>query len=181
MVINSENIIVNLDSLEYYSYLDDQGLINAELENKIGIYAIFNQEKNLQYVGYSRNLFLSLKQHLVRQLDQCYWLKYYVIERPSRSILEEIKQSWLVENGFIPEGNSTAENLWNQPIDAKLSLTAEEKKQYQNSDELGKIKLLKQVARRVESEIKNNLASRNVNLEIRFNPKLKEEGLLDLK
>lgn len=181
MVINSENITVNLDSLEYHPYLDDQGLINTELENKIGIYAIFNQEKNLQYVGYSRNLFLSLKQHLVRQLDQCYWLKYYVTERPSRSILEEIKQSWLAENGFIPEGNSTAENLWNQPIDAKLSFTAEEKEQYQNSDELGKIKLLKQVARKVESEIKNNLTHRNVNLEIRFNPKLKEQGLLDLK
>jgi len=181
MVINSEHIKVNLDSLEYHPYLDNQGLINAELENKIGIYAIFNQEKTLQYVGYSRNLFLSLKQHLVRQLDQCYWLKYYVIERPSRSILEEIKQNWLDENGVIPQGNSTLENLWNQPIDAKLSLTAEEKEEYQNSDELSKIKLLKQVARRVESEIKNNLASRNVNLEIRFNPKLKEEGLLDLK
>jgi len=48
-------------------------------------------------------------------------------------------------------------------------------------DELGKIKLLKKVARRYEEIIKNQLDERGVKFEVRFNPKLKEDGLLDLK
>jgi hypothetical protein len=41
--------------------------------------------------------------------------------------------------------------------------------------------LLKQVARRIEETILTKLQARGVTAEIRFNPKLKEQGLLDLK
>jgi hypothetical protein len=81
----------------------------------------------------------------------------------------------------LPQGNGEAENLWTQSIDAKLTMTEDDKLQYQQTDELGKIKLLKKVARRLEEEIKTTLENRHVKMEIRFNPKLKEEGLLDLK
>jgi hypothetical protein len=175
------NEIIPLSNLEYLPYLDDQGMIDQNLQGKIGVYAIFNQEKILQYVGYSRDIYLSLKQHLVRQPQQCYWLKNQTITRPSRSILEEIKQAWLQENGAIPSGNAADEASWNQAIDAKKDITSDEQKQYENSDELGQIKLLKNIARRVESEIKEELEKRGVKMEIRFNPKLKEQGLLDLK
>jgi hypothetical protein len=170
-----------LENLEYISYIDENGFINRELEGKIGIYAIFNNEKTLEYVGYSRNLFMSLKQHLVRQTDKCYWFKFYLIERPSRSILEEIRSNWLAENHDLTKGNAEEETLWTQPIDAKLTMTEEEKAEYKKNDELGKIKLLKKVARRLEEEVKQKLQNRNVMMEIRFNPKLKEDGLLDLK
>lgn len=60
-------------------------------------------------------------------------------------------------------------------------MTEEEKAQYNQSDELRKTKILKQVARRVEAGIKEQLRDRGVNMDIRFNPKLKEQGLLDLK
>lgn len=170
-----------LKTLIFNPYIDENGVINSGLENKIGIYAIFNNEKNLEYVGYSRNLFMSLKQHLVRQPDKCYWFKYYLIERPSRSILEEIRSNWLAENHNLPKGNAEEEVFWTQPIDAKLIMTEEDKAEYQKNDELGKIKLLKKVARRLEEEVKQKLQSRNVTMEIRFNPKLKEDGLLDLK
>jgi hypothetical protein len=179
--MSTTNEIINLSNLEYLPYLDDQGIIDQDLQGKIGVYAIFNQEKILQYVGYSRDIYLSLKQHLVRQLHNCYWLKYQTINRPSRTILEEIKQTWLEENGAIPSGNAADEAKWNQAIDAKQDMTSEERQKYENSDELNQIKLLKNIARRVESAIKEELEQRGVNLEIRFNPKLKEQGLLDLK
>ena len=173
--------ILPLANLEYIPYLNENGIITPELDRKIGVYAIFNQDRVLQYVGYSRNLALSLKQHLVRQPNQCYWLKVQTITRPSRTILENIRTSWIEENGTTPPGNSEAEAKWNQPIDAKLSMTEEEKQQYQQSEEIAKIKLLKKIARRVEAEILAQLKSRNVQMELRFNPKFKEQGLLDLK
>jgi len=62
-----------------------------------------------------------------------------------------------------------------------VAMTEEEKAQYQQSDELGQIKIKKKIARRVEAQIQKQLSDRGVKMEIRFNPKLKEKGLLDLK
>lgn len=179
MTTSSE--ITQLSQLEYISYLDENGHLNENLKDKIGVYAIFNQEKILQFVGYSRDISLSLKQHLVRQPQSCYWLKVQTINRPSRTLLENIRQAWLEENGKIPSGNSVDKAKWSQAIDVKPSLTEAEKQEYERGDEREKIKLIKKVARRVQAEIEEQLRVRGVQSEIRFNPKLKEQGLLDLK
>lgn len=170
-----------LASLEYVPFLDENGCISENIQGKIGVYAIFSQNKELQFVGYSRDIYLSLKQHLVRQPHDCYWLKFQTITRPSRSILEDMRRAWIEENGATPPGNGEAEAVWTQPIDAKPAMTDEEKAQYEQNDELGQTKILKKVARRVEEKIKEQLARRQVNMDIRFNPKIKEQGLLDLK
>lgn len=179
--MTTQTEIPTLTSLEYSSYLDDNGIINEELQGRIGVYAIFDQDKILQYVGYSRDIYLSLKQHLVRKPQQCYWLKCQIITRPNRTILEETRQAWIEENGSIPLGNDAEESQWIHPIDAKLSMSESEHEDYHKTDELGQIKLLKNIARRVQAEIEQQLKERGANVEIRFNPKLKEQGLLDLK
>jgi hypothetical protein len=169
--------ITNLHQLDYIEYLDSTGNIPLEFQGKIGVYAIFDQEKILQFVGYSRDIYLSLKQHLARQPQACYWLKIQAIERPNRTLLESIRQAWLTESGSAVSNSQ----LWTEAINAKLAMTETEKEAFQNADELGKVKLLKQVSRRVENEILAVLKERGVQMEIRFNPKLKEQGLLDLK
>ena len=170
-----------LASLPFSAYLTENGAINEEFNKKIGVYAIFNQNQKLQFVGYSRDIYLSLKQHLVRQPQSCYWVKLQTIDRPSRTVLEETRQAWITENGTIPVGNGEAEAIWNQPIDAKSTMTTEEKAQYEASEDVQKIKILKKIARRVQADIEEQLKQRHVNMDIRFNPKLKEQGLLDLK
>lgn len=182
--MTAQNIdkIPALKDLEYISYLDEKGNLPEELLGKIGAYAIFDRDKKLQYTGYSRDIYLSLKQHLVRQIELCYWLKVSTITKPSRKILEETCQNWLAENGSTPPGNSTPENKkWSEAIDAKITMSAAEKETYQNSPELEQIKLLKTIARRLEAEINEKLQERGVGMQMRFNPKLKEKGLLDLK
>ena len=179
--MNTNTESPTLASLPFLPYLEENGAIDEALQKKIGVYAIFNQEQELQFVGYSRDIYLSLKQHLVRQPESCYWIKVQTIDRPSRSVLEEIRQAWIAENGTTPMGNSSALALWSQPIDAKPTMTAEEKAQYESSEELQKIKILKKIARRVQAQLEEQLNQRRVNMDIRFNPKLKEQGLLDLK
>ena len=179
--MTSETQILSLSDLDYVSYLDETGNLPEDLQGKIGIYAIFAQDKTLQLVNYSRDIYLSLKQHLVRQPKSCYWLKVQTINKPNRTELENIRNAWIEENGAIPPGNGSDEALWNQPIDAKRTMTDEEQVSYEKSDALMQTKLLKQVARRVEAQILEELKSRGVQTEIRFNPKLKENGLLDLK
>jgi hypothetical protein len=170
----------SLVNLEYIPYINDQGLLPTELQGKIGVYAIFDQEKTLQFIGYSRDIYLSLKQHLIRQTHLCYWLKVYTIERPTRTILAEIKTAWIEENSTIPPGNQE-ETKWNDPIDVRPQMTEEEKTKFPNLMELDQSKLLKNVARRVEKEILSTLKTRGLTEELRFNPKRKDDGFLDLK
>ncbi|MEG4013855.1 MULTISPECIES: GIY-YIG nuclease family protein [unclassified Microcoleus] len=172
-----------LASLEFIPYIDSEGKLPDFVQGKIGVYAIFDSDQILQFVGYSRDTYLSLKQHLVRQTEYCYWLKVQIIDRPNRTILENIRSSWIAENGSQPQGNGADAAKWNDPIDTKTVMTAQEVANYEGivADELAKDKLLKNVARRVENQILSLLKARGVTEEIRFNPKLKTSGLLDLK
>ncbi|MFB2936503.1 GIY-YIG nuclease family protein [Aerosakkonemataceae cyanobacterium BLCC-F154] len=173
----------SLANLTEIHYLDENGKLPSEFSSKIGVYAIFDRAKTLQFVGYSRDVYLSLKQHLVRQPQSCYWLKLQTIEKPNRTILENMMNNWIAENGTIPVGNDTDKTKWTDPIDVKFLMTDEEKANYEKAagDELAQSKVLKNVARRVETEILETLKQRNCQEEIRFNPKLKDSGLLDLK
>lgn len=171
----------SLQSLEFLPYLTSTGQLPNWLEGKLGIYAIFDADRQLQYIGYSRDVGLSLKQHLVRCPQQCHWLKFQAVDRLSRTALEEIRSAWLAEQPQLPPGNDTEAALWNQAIDAKPKMTAAEQAAYSAGDELQKIKVLKQVARRVESEILATLVDRGAQIDLRFDPKLKEAGLLNLK
>lgn len=171
----------SLDHLQFIPYLNADGAIAPEFESKVGVYAIFDTDKILQYIGYSRDVALSLKQHLVRQPQKCYWLKIETIDRPSRTLLEEIQTTWIAQQGAVPPGNSIEAAQWNQPINAKGRMTDEEASLYEKSDDINRVKLLKQVSRRVEAEVLASLQARSVAFPVRFDPKLKEEGLLNLK
>ncbi len=181
---NETTSIPTLESLEAIAYLDDRGQIPEDpLTKKVGVYAIFDTDRNLQYIGYSRDIYASLKQHLVRRPQQCHWLKFKTIDRPSRTILEEIKSAWIAENGTTPPGNDSEEKLWTDAIDIKPLLSPAERERYEAAfgDELAQSKLLKQKCRDIEAEILADLERRGVKMSLRFNPKLKDKGLLDLK
>ncbi len=174
--------VPTLASLEFVPYISDRGLLPQQFHHQVGVYAIFNQDKILQYIGYSRDIYQSLKQHLVRQPKQCYWLKVQTIDRPNRTLLDTIRQEWIAENGLLPPGNETDDNSWANAIDLRKQMTPEERLHYSDTlDESACIKILKQVARRVEAEVLEQLKARGVQEELRFNPKMKEEGFLDLK
>ena len=179
--MTTEAEIPTLDSLESIPYISERGLLPELLRGKIGVYAIFDAENVLKYIGYSRDIYLSLKQHLVRQPQDCYGVKAETIERPSRSVLEEIQRAWIAENGSVPAGNAEQVERWTQPINVKPLMTEDENLNFANLDGIGQEKLLKQVSRRIEAEILEALKNRGLQEEIRFNPKLKSEGLLDLK
>ncbi|MBE9040974.1 GIY-YIG nuclease family protein [Oscillatoriales cyanobacterium LEGE 11467] len=182
--MTTQTQILTLSDLEYVPYLDDSGCILEDpFQRKVGVYAIFDANKVLQFIGYSRDIYLSLKQHLIRQPQQCHWVKCQTIDRPNRTILENIQNAWIAENGSTPSGNGADVVQWTQPIDVKPLMSAEERESLARvaGEDLPKIKLLKKISRRVEAEILAELEQRGVKMQLRFNPKLKETGLLDLK
>lgn len=171
----------SLADLNLFAYIDSRGAIASNFSEKIGIYAIYDATETLCYVGYSRNFKKSLKQHLVRCPDQCHWLKIHTCDRPNRTLLEEIKAAWIEENGDTPSGNSVDAALWTEPIDIKPKLTTDQIAELANLDDLAKNKTLKNYARQTEAEIKEKLEARGLTVELRFQPQLKKQGLLDLK
>lgn len=173
----------SLTELSDLPYIDAEGQLPSQFEGQIGVYAIYNSDKILAYIGYSRDVSLSLKQHIVRQPQQCFWVKVTTVERPNRTLLETIKTAWIDENGITPVGNGEAATFWEQPIDVKSQMLPEELAQYTDPqlDDLQHQRILKQSARRIEQHILDLLAERGVQEALRFNPKLKDSGLLDLK
>ncbi|NJM58815.1 MAG: GIY-YIG nuclease family protein [Synechococcales cyanobacterium RU_4_20] len=171
----------SLDALEFLPYLEAGQIPEGPFLGKVGVYAIFDGDRTLQYIGFSRDIYFSLKQHLTRRPQSCHWVKQQLVDRPSRTALEAIRQNWIAAWGSIPVGNGADEALWAQAIDAKTWITPAEQAAYEAADDAGKIKVLKQLARRVEEEIKASLTARGVTMALRFDPKLKEQGLLTLK
>ena len=83
-----------LASLDMQPYLVE-GELPSGLDGKVGIYAIFDADQALQYVGYSRDIQVGLTQHLVRCPQQCHWFKFFTVARPSRTVLDEIRNAWI--------------------------------------------------------------------------------------
>lgn len=171
-----------LANLPALPYIDADGQLPATLQGKVGVYAILDEQQTLQFIGYSRDIALSLQQHLVRQPHRCYWVKAYLVDRPSRTLLEDIRAAWIAENGSIPPGNESDRTPWTEAIDVRPLMTAAEQANYAAAiDELAQAKVLKQAARRIEEEILSKVSDRGLQMQLRFNPKLKETGILDLK
>jgi hypothetical protein len=174
--------VPSLAELEFLPFLDESGQIpEVPFLGKVGIYAIYDGDRQLQFIGFSRDVWLSLKQHLVRCPQACYWIKLQVVDRPSRTALEQVRDAWLSEYGSTPPGNGPQEATWTQPIDAKHRMTDLERLQLNAADVTERSQVLKRLARRIEVELLTALADRGVQMPVRFDPKLKEEGLLTLK
>jgi hypothetical protein len=173
----------SLADFDYHPYIDAEGQLPHQFEGQIGVYAIYAEDKTVAYIGYSRDVSLSLRQHLVRQPQSCFWVKVCTVEKPDRTLLENIKAFWIDENGSVPLGNSELKFGWEQPIDVKSQMLPEESAQYTDPqlDEQKHQSVLKNAARRIEKGILEALSRRGVQEQLRFNPKLKDNGLLDLK
>ena len=71
---------------------------------------------------------------------------------------------------------------WENPLDVRPLMTDDEKASVEEAAPgPPTAKALKQVARRVEAELKASYAARKSTESLRFDPKLKEKGMLDVK
>ncbi|KAH7433691.1 hypothetical protein KP509_07G081400 [Ceratopteris richardii] len=183
---NAMSEVKPLRDLEFVPYLNEDGLIAdcSEPTAKASVYAIFDNEKVLQYVGVSRQVHPSMRLHFARVPSKCSYVKVQNISRPSRTLLELTREKWIEENGVRPSGNDGGleQSIWENPLDCKPMMTDEEIKKF---EEAGagppKAKVLKNVARRIEAQLEKDFAAKNCKDRLRFDPKLKEKGLLDLK
>eukprot|EP01024_Parvocaulis_polyphysoides_P042725 TRINITY_DN3900_c0_g1_i17.p1 TRINITY_DN3900_c0_g1~~TRINITY_DN3900_c0_g1_i17.p1 ORF type:complete len:452 (+),score=70.09 TRINITY_DN3900_c0_g1_i17:27-1358(+) len=127
---------INSDSLNKYSQEEDDGEVLISIERylnerenvkQLSVFGVYDANKNLQYVGYSRNTVGSLRGILSKVgNERCAFLRTKIFRdkrMASRSVMEEEAQKWIDQADSVPPGNSVESELWsgNQGIVRKLS------------------------------------------------------------
>jgi hypothetical protein len=78
-----------------------------------GVYAVLDVERCTQYVGYSRNVLLSLKGHLTKNGQQtCAFVRVQTFKFPKREEMEKLRDTWISEFSSVPPGNGGASERW---------------------------------------------------------------------
>lgn len=115
---------------------------NAKLA---GVYAVLDCDRQVQHIGISRNVMLSLNSH-VTQLgrDTCAFVRVQTFKFPKRSEMEALRDSWLAELDRIPPGNSDDSNLWAGTVGeaATVAMSTAERSAYEEK----KLKMRKAMA-----------------------------------
>lgn len=87
--------------------LDEWSVLAANAK-VAGVYAVFDRQQHPQYVGYSRNVLLSLNGHVTQfGSDICAFVRVHSVKFPKRTEMEELRDRWMAELG-IP--NDAAQN-----------------------------------------------------------------------
>ena len=183
--------IPSLTSLPLIPYIDEDGLISnsdgaVDTDKSSSCFAIYDEEKSVQYIGSTDHLHHMLKVMLARRPDKTYYYKTYHIAKPSRSKINLVLDFWLAEGDGTPPGNSGGEeeDLWEKPLDVKSRFTGQDYadiEELENQGHMSKDMAMKVVTWQFEEEKMEILRSRGVKEDLHFDLSLKGDGVLDLK
>jgi hypothetical protein len=129
------------------------------------VFAIYNESKQLQYVGFSKDLFNSLRTVFSRRPDKAFFYKAVFLDKLEQQQMMDIRTAWFEECGGPPIGNKLAleRSAWQQPV-ASGAIS-----------QRGKQAAAEEMVRTLMTQIK----SRGCTEEFEPNPALLQEGLVD--
>lgn len=117
----------------------------AENARVAGVYAVLDVSKQHQYVGYSRNVFTSLKGHLAEHGSEiCAYVRVQPFKFPKREEMEQLRDTWIAELATTPPGNTGAGGVWATTVGeiAKAAMSPAEQAAYEEK----KLKLRRAMA-----------------------------------
>jgi hypothetical protein len=110
-----------------------------------GVYAVLDGDRQTQYIGYSRNVTLSLKSHLTQHGAQtCAFVKVQPFKFPKREEMEQLRDTWIAELPQPPSGNADTSGTWAGTVKdaASQTMSPAERKAYEEK----KLKLRRAMA-----------------------------------
>ncbi|MEB3335910.1 MAG: GIY-YIG nuclease family protein [Leptolyngbyaceae bacterium] len=111
----------------------------------VGVYAVLDCDRRTQYIGYSRNVLLSLNGHATQVGESvCAFARIQTVKFPKRETMEQLRDQWLAELDTVPPGNAESSELWAGTIGeaAKAVMSEAERHAYEEK----KLKLRKAMA-----------------------------------
>ncbi|MFN6538333.1 MAG: GIY-YIG nuclease family protein [Nostoc sp. EkiNYC01] len=119
--------------------------VAAENAKIAGVYAVLDAERRTQYIGYSRNVLLSLNGHITQNGEQkCAFVRVQAFKFPKRQEMEDLRDAWIAELESTPPGNATDCGMWASTVGeaAKAVMSEVERQAYEEK----KLKLRKAMA-----------------------------------
>ncbi|XP_050215130.1 bifunctional monothiol glutaredoxin-S16, chloroplastic [Mercurialis annua] len=100
---------------------------SPKLGPESGVYAVYDKNNDVQFIGISRNIGASVFSHLKSVPELCCSVKVGVVDEPDRTTLTEAWKSWMEEHikttGKVPPGNESGNATWvKQPPKKKADL-----------------------------------------------------------
>ena len=108
-----------------------------------GVYAVLDAERQTQYVGYSRNVLLSLNGHVAQNGSSvCAFVRVQTFKFPKREEMEKLRDAWISALDSVPPGNALG--TWASTVGeaARVAMSAIERNAYEEK----KLKLRKAIA-----------------------------------
>eukprot|EP00249_Psilotum_nudum_P010338 c22481_g1_i1 orf=78-1199(-) len=159
----------SMDDLPLMNFLNVQGRIDPPCapDTKASVFAVFDKNKKVQYIGISNDIRTSLRILMRRRPEFCRYYKVHNLSIFEHQLMQAIRQQWISEVGFTPMGNSDPieRTLWKQPFDPQ-SIS---EKDLIAAAIVAKSKTLKQT-----------MADRGLTQEMMSNPKLLGVGKRDI-
>lgn len=157
-----------LNQLPFWSFINKHGRIQPikDPNTLASVVAVFDRNRKIQYIGFSKDLRNSLRTLMGRRPELCYFYKVHNLNSFDQELMLSVRQQWISELGFIPPGNSnpTDKVLWEQPATADAI-----SERGRSAAAASKAKTLQQMMR-----------DRGIKEEMIFDPVLLEQGKLNL-
>lgn len=106
---------LRLDQYERQPFIAQNGWIAPKRDPsaKGFVFAIFDKEDALQFIGFSRDIRSSLRNMYYRQPEKCDGYRFVDLPELDKKQMASIRDAWLVqENGRIPPGLGDEKDLW---------------------------------------------------------------------
>ncbi|KAH7437983.1 hypothetical protein KP509_05G099600 [Ceratopteris richardii] len=117
-----------------------------------GVFSVYDSANTLQYIGFSRNVVVSLRSCLHKVGKQkCASVRVKAFSDPSmitRNRLEEERQKWLSLCATVPPGNSVEKDLW-EGVPGKAMMSETERNEYEEK----KLKMRKAMGENLHDEV----------------------------
>jgi len=141
--VDTASAVVNFDGTDIIEVSEWE---TQQSNTKVaGVYAVIDCDRIYQYIGYSRDVLRSLKGHIAQNgSETCAYIRVKTFKFPKRQGMEDLKDQWLAELDYTPQGNAEGGNTWARTIReaAKATMSEAERNAYEEK----KLKLRKAMA-----------------------------------
>ncbi|KAL9686135.1 hypothetical protein QQ045_023590 [Rhodiola kirilowii] len=116
-----------LGDTESIAVPDEAVDVIAKFPQEGGVYAVYDKDSELQFIGITRNIAASVVTHQKSVPELCSSVRACTVDEPDRTTLTQAWKTWMEEHistsGKVPPGNETGNSTWvRQPPRKKSDL-----------------------------------------------------------
>lgn len=157
--------VTDLESLEMEPVLDNSGSIPEMVPESPAVFAIFDKDKDIQYIGFSSTLRKSIEKLFYRRPEKAYYFKYVLLDSVDQDAMVGIRNVWFDSLEAPPVGNvnPVEKDAWQVPT------------QVVSNSEGGLLVAAQEQAAMMMAQIRN----RGCTVDIAPEPALLQRGLIE--